>query len=237
MTTKLESGTVQSHERVQPVKIPSFWERLAIKISAFFNGVDTKQFDQTSEAYSKAHASLYDERVISPRPYSHYQKYQELCKEIDETPTARLIQLKRDISVVRSEIESLNSRHNATYDHEDIAYSYIGSGGSGYDGSLDRDRIDSDIRKAESKLQNLNSNLHHERGLIAQSRAIPFYENEQHIPHYMDVRTHVVYESAASGIKAAYQSHPDLTRTEVAVLSMPLFLSDTEQRNLERFLS
>ena len=237
MATKVGYGTVQSQETAQKVKIPGFFERIAIKISALWNGTNTKQFDQISDQYSKAHKTLYDEREISPRTCANHQAYQAMCAEVDQHPTPRLTELKGQISQIRDEIASLNHDYDETYAQEEIAYSYIGSGGSGYDGSADRSKISSQIQQKEFQLSSLNSALHTERKSIAQERGLPIFKNPPRAPHYSDQKTHQIYATAAHGIKTAQAANPSLTRTEVAVLSMPLFMSDTQQRNLERFLS
>ncbi|MCP5504227.1 MAG: hypothetical protein H7A41_03635 [Chlamydiales bacterium] len=237
MAIKATHGTTQSQGSTQSVKIPGFFERIAIKISALWNGINTKQFDQISNQYSRAHDTLYDERAISPTLYNNYQKYQKMCQEVDQHPTEKLTDLKSQISQIRDEIVSLNRQYSDISDQEEIAYSYIGSGGSGYDGSADRSRISGEIQKLESKLSKLTSDLHAERKAIAQEKGITFFRNQQYAPSYSDQRTHKVYDTVAKGIKAAHKAHPSLTRAEVTVLSMPLFMSDTQQRNLERFLS
>ncbi len=241
MATKVGYGTVQSQETAQKVKIPGFFERIAIKISAkisaLLNGTNTAQFDQISDQYSKAHESLYNERVISPRTYTNHQRYQAMCAEVDQHPTPRLTELKSQISQIKGEIASLNHDYDETYAQEEIAYSYIGSGGSGYDGSADRNKISRNIREKESQLSSLNSALHAERRTIARENGLSLFKSPPRAPDYSDTRTHQIYSAAAQGIKTAQAANPSLTRTEVAVLSMPLFMSDTQQKNLERFLS
>lgn len=237
MATKVGYGTVQSQGATQKVKIPSFFERIAIKISALWKGVNTTKFDQISDQYSKAHKTLYDERVISPLTYTNHQRYQAMCAEVDQHPTPKLTELKGQISQIRDEIASLNRDYQDTYDKEDIAYSYIGSGGSGYDGSADRSKISSQIQQKEHQLSRLNSALHTERKSIAHERGLSLFKSPPRAPDYIDTRTHQIYSAAAQGIKTAQAANPSLTTTEVAVLSMPLFMSDTQQKNLERFLS
>lgn len=237
MATKVGYGAVQSQETAQKVKIPGFFERIAIKISALWKGINTTKFDQISDQYSKAHKTLYDERVISPRTCADHQTYQATCAKIDQNPTPKLTELKGQISQIRDEIASLNRDYDDTYDQEDIAYSYIGSGGSGYDGSADRNKISRNIREKESQLSSLNSALHAERRTIARENGLSLFKSPPRAPDYSDTRTHQIYSAAAQGIKTAQAANPSLTRTEVAVLSMPLFMSDTQQKNLERFLS
>lgn len=240
MAIKAIHGTTQSQGSTQSVQIPGFFKRIAIKISALWNGINTKQFDLISNQYSKAHQSLYKEKDVNPSVYQGYQSasqvQREAIRKLDALPpTPRLESLKSQISEVQRQIDSLQRDYNATYEHEEIAYSYIGSGG-GYDGTQDRAEISAKISPLESKLSKLESEYQAERRSMADANGIQL---PKQLPALSDdyLATSQLYKRTATSIAAAHKASPNLSLKEVAVLSMPIYITDTQRRNLERFLS
>lgn len=160
--------------------------------------------------------------------------YKAAIKEIDAHPTSLLTSLHQDILQVTQEIKSLDWQIENSFGEEQTAYSYIGSGGCGYDGSSDRAEWGRELRGKESKLSTLQSQLHTERLAIARDEKIV-------IPKSSGLKSEVrttanLYRRVSSNIIQAQAKQPTLSIRDVAVLSMPLFLSDTEQKNLEGFL-
>lgn len=232
----MQSATAVSQQATQSVKIPSFWDRLAIKFCALFSGPDSKPLDKISDQFSEGYKPW--DRVIDPVLVKGIEDrevaYKKAIKEVDAHPTPRLTELHQAILQVGKEIDSLDWQIDNSYGDEQTAYSYIGSGGCGYDGSSDRATWGREKRGKESDLSSLQLKLDAERHAIARDKGIVIPKSGS---LRREVRTTVnLYRRVSSSIIQEQRKHPTMSVSDIAVLSMPLFLSDTEQKNLERFL-
>lgn len=236
MANALQSATAASQQATKSVKIPSFWDRLVIKFFALFSSADSKPFDKIADQFSEGYKPW--DRAIDPVSVKGIEDrevaYKAAIEKIDAHPTRELTELHQAILQVRKEIDSLDWKIDNSYGEEQTAYSYIGSGGCGYDGSSDRAKWGREKRGKESELSSLQSQLHTERREIARDEGIVIPKSQG---LRRDVRMTVdLYRRVSSNIMQAQAKQPTLSVSDVAVLSIPLFLSDTEQKNLERFL-
>jgi len=210
--------------------------RSVIKFCALFSGADSKPFDKIADQFSQGYKPW--DKAINPVSVKGIEasevSYKAAVEKIDAHPTPLLTLLHQDILRVTQEIKSLDWQIDNSYGEEQTAYSYIGSGGCGYDGSSDRGEWGRERSGKESELSTLQSQLHTERLAIAKDEDIV-------IPKSRGLKSEVrttanLYRRVSSNIIQAQAKQTTLSIRDVAVLSMPLFLSDTEQRNLEGFL-
>ncbi|MCB1109459.1 MAG: hypothetical protein KDK64_00615 [Chlamydiia bacterium] len=225
----------QTMQTSQTVKIPGFFERLAMKFMALFGNADTKPFEAIADQYSKG-AKLWD-RELQPdvlrKLEGEAKDYQTAIREIDKKPTPRLTEIKQNIDETQRKIASLERQYDQTYEDVEIAY----SGGSGYDGSQDRARIYGEIGQAKSEFRSLEAQLKAERQAIAIEKGITLPQPASSL-RFEVKRTADLYKSVAANIVAEHQKQPQLTIEEAVVLSMPTWnsLSDAEMRSIENFV-
>ncbi|QVL56152.1 MAG: hypothetical protein KFB95_02810 [Simkaniaceae bacterium] len=236
MANALQSATAVSQQATQSVKIPSFWDRLVIKFCALFSSADSKPFDKIADQFSQGYKPW--DRTIDPVTVKGIEDrevaYKAAIKEVDSHPTPLLTSLHDKIKLKEAEVDSLKGKLDGIHRAEEDERSYYHGSCYTDDYPQQQSRAEAAIRKASSELAGLRANLQTERREIAKDRGIVIPKSGV---LNREVRMTVgLYRRVSSSIIQEQRKHPNMSVSDIAVLSMPLFLSNTEQKNLERFL-
>lgn len=236
MTSAIQSATTASPQATKSVKIPGFWDRLVIKFCALFSGADSKPFDKIADQFSQGYKPW--DKAINPLTVKGIEArevaYKAAIKEIDAHPTQQLSDLHGKIKLKEAEVSSLKGGLESINRAEEEERDYYHGSCYTDDYPQQRSKAEAAIHVASFELSSLQSDLHTERLEIARDEKIV-------IPKSRGLKSEVrttanLYRRVSSNIIQAQAKQPTLSIRDVAVLSMPLFLSDTEQKNLEGFL-
>lgn len=163
----------------QSFKIPGFWDRLWIKFTSLFTGGNTKPFEAIADQFSKMGKPW--DRPINlanvQRTEAKEAEFKSGIKAIYETPSEKLKELTTTLSSLEKELAQYRSSYEYTYEQEDIAYSYIGSGGTGYDGSRERSELSNKISNTERNIRSTRSDIVQEEDRVAKERGISLPRN------------------------------------------------------------
>jgi len=237
MADALRPAADVSQQTTQSIKIPSFWDRLAIKFCALFSRVDSKPLDAIADQFSKGYKPW--DRAIDPVLVKGIEgrevAYKAAIKEIDAHPTPLLTSLHDKIKLKEAEVSSLEGDLDGIHRAEEDERSYYHGSCYTDDYPQQQSRAEAAIRKASSELSGLRANLQTERREIARERGIDIPKSGGGLERKARI-TVDLYRRVSSSIIQEQRKHPNMSVSDIAVLSMPLFLSDTEQKNLEKFL-
>ncbi len=237
MANALQSATAVSQQTTQSIKIPSFWDRLVIKFCALFSSTDSKPFDKIADQFSQGYKPC--DRSIDPVSVKKIEDregaYKAAIQKIDAHPTPRLTDLHESIKLKEVEVSRSEGHLDSIYRAEEEERDYYHGGCYTTDYPQQRSRAEVTIGKAKSELSDLKRDRQQERLEIAKNLEIVIPKSRGGLTREARI-TVDLYRRVSSSIIREQRNHPAMSVNEIAVLSMPLFLSGTEQKNLERFL-